>query len=99
VQAPETDVSVSAVHERISENIVSIRSAIEQLAGPIGEELGASDDFAQATMLNKFCEMLERSCRGEMQTQICFFTRNLTPQAKRTLRLIAEFCEEPRDNR
>ena len=74
---------------------MSILTASEQMARPIGEELGASNDVAQAALLNGFCEMLNRTC-GPVgrDTQIAFFTSKLSPTTRRVLVTIAAFCED-----
>lgn len=65
------------------------------MARPIGEELGASNDVAQAALLNGFCEMLDRTCiRNGVDMQIAFFTSKLSPTTRRVLVEIAAFCED-----
>ena len=75
---------------------MSILSASEQMARPIGEEIGASNDVAQAALLNGFCEMLNRTCEASRRDmQIAFFTSKLSPITRSVLVTIAAFCEEP----
>jgi len=73
---------------------MNVKTAVEQLAGPIGKEIGASDDHTQAALLNGFCEMLEQTCRmTDINTQLCFISDKLTHRARLVIIQLAEFCE------
>ena len=71
----------------------NIRTAVEQLAGPIGKDIGTSDDHTQAAFLNNFCEMLDVSCGRGLDTQLCWVADKLTERSKRVILRLAAFCE------
>ena len=73
---------------------MSIKTAAEQLAGPIGKEIGASDDHTQAALLNGFCEMLHMSTtRNAVQMQICWIADKLSPTTIEVLRDLVGFAD------
>jgi len=71
---------------------MSIRTASEQMAGPIGKELASSDDHAQAAFFNGFFEMVRDVSGGDVATQYCYIADKLTPKARAGIKHLAEFC-------
>jgi hypothetical protein len=66
------------------------------MAHAIGEEIGHSDDEAQAELLNGFLETLHRSMPlrpDQVDTQICFVVGKLSPLSKKVLLRFADFIE------
>lgn len=76
---------------------MGIRSAVEQYAKAVGEEIANSDDVIQSDLLNGFFEMFAHSTtqRVYQDTQIAAVTHRLSPRSKKVLSRFAEFCEDP----
>lgn len=72
---------------------MSVQTAVEQLAFPIGREIGASTDKVQADLLNGFAEMLESSCGNQsaIDRQLCFIHDKLNRNARRVIKQLSEF--------
>jgi hypothetical protein len=74
---------------------LSVRTAVEQLAEPIGKEIGMADDHTQAALLNGFAGMMKAACGREIETQLCWISDKLSPAAKDVIVRLARFCELP----
>lgn len=72
-----------------------IKSTIENMAEPIGFEIGTSDDITQAKLLNGFCKGLDNSIidRHNKKMQLCYIEDKLTPQAREVLKHLVQFIE------
>ena len=70
-----------------------VKSTIENMAKPIGFEIGASDDNIQSELLNGFCKGLNNSIpdRGNLSTQIFHIVDKLDDNAIKILSEIHEF--------
>lgn len=75
---------------------MNIRSATQQLAGPIGRDIGGADDITQAELLNGFFEFFFHSMQqgNDRLMQTAYVTQKLSPRAKQTILEFAEFCNE-----
>ena len=76
---------------------MEIRSAVEQYARAVGEEIANSDDVIQSDLLNGFFEMFIHSVPSSIyrDSQIAGITHRLSPRSKKVLIRFAEFCEDP----
>ena len=73
---------------------MSVRTASEQMAGPIGEELAHADDLAQAELFNAFAQeawMAWGSSDLGRDHQMCAIVRNLEPKARWLVKGLAGF--------
>jgi hypothetical protein len=75
---------------------MNIRSAVAQIANPIGEDIAGHDHLTQASLLNGFFEMFQHLMpdANQREMQIAYVTREMSPKAKKMLIRFAEFCQE-----
>ena len=74
---------------------MTVFSAMERLAEPIGADFAMSDSKTQAALFNGFARMWERtdiSPNVDMNMQACYIAEDLTPAAKRVLTMLARFA-------
>ena len=74
---------------------MSVKTASERMAGPIGEDLAQSDDQTQAEFFNAFARSLKTCCRGGYgggwDNQLCNIEKHLNANARQMLKDFAEF--------
>jgi len=72
---------------------MGVKSSIENLAHPIGFEIGASDDICQSNLLNGFCHGLAESIveKHNLDLQVCYIVNKLDKKTSDVLLKIAEF--------
>lgn len=72
-----------------------LKTSIENLAGEIGFDIGASDDVVQAKLLNGFCKGLNNSILQErdLDLQICYIVDKLDANSLKILTKIQQFIE------
>lgn len=72
-----------------------IISSVEKMAEDIGFDIANSDNITQAKLFNGFSKGWRLLMdNNEIDMQICYMVKELTPEAKNTLIKIAEFCKE-----
>jgi hypothetical protein len=73
---------------------MSVTTAIDKMAEPIGFDIAHSTDLTQAALLNGLARgfrlAMSDTDRGK---QMCYLTALLTPQARVFLIEVAAFCE------
>lgn len=75
---------------------MNVRSASQQMAGPIGEELAHADDLVQAELIDAFAReawMAWGSSDLGRDYQMCAIARHLGPKARWLVKGLAEFIE------
>lgn len=76
---------------------MTVFSAMERLAEPIGADFAMSDSKTQAALFNGFASMWERANHGpntDMNMQACYIAADLTPAAKRVITKLAMFAAD-----
>ena len=68
-----------------------IKTAIENLAEPIGFDIANSDDRVQSDLLNGLGRGFATHNDLDLSRQLSYVQQNLTPQAKRFLKELNEF--------
>lgn len=70
-----------------------IKTSIEELADPIGFDIGNSDNVVQANLLNGFCRGLHNSMlnKSDRETQYSYIVDKLDTKAMSVLSEIVEF--------
>lgn len=69
-----------------------IKTSIEQLAGPIGYDIGHSDDVTQAELLNNFFKALSTiNCRHDLDVQVCYIVDKLNPTSREMIKLFYSY--------
>jgi hypothetical protein len=76
-----------------------IKSTAQQMAEPIGFEIGMNDDQAQADLLNGLCKGLSNSMDStKLGTQLCYITDKLNNNSMRVLSELYEFIKLKSEN-
>ncbi len=72
-----------------------IKTSIEELADPIGFDIGNSDNVVQANLLNGFCRGLQSSVpdKYRRETQLSYIVEKLDDKAMSVLSEIVEFIK------
>ena len=72
-----------------------IKTSIEELADPIGFDIGNSDNVVQANLLNGFCRGLQNSvpAKYRRETQLSYIVEKLDDKAMSVLSEIVEFIK------
>jgi len=71
-----------------------IKSTIENMANPIGFEIGTSDDVTQAQLLNGFCKGLSNSMqKHELDMQLVHIVNKLDTKSCEVILNLAEFVK------
>jgi hypothetical protein len=72
-----------------------IKSTIENMANPIGFEIGTSDDRTQAELLNGFCKGLKNSMpdKSNLNMQLCYIADKLDSNTENLLLEIVEYVK------
>lgn len=73
---------------------MSVITAVEQMAEPIGFDIAQSNNEVQAAFFNGFGRGMYYPNLDHMDMQICYLVNGLTREAKATIRKLAEFCGE-----
>lgn len=76
-----------------------IKSTIENMADPIGFEIGTSDDNTQGSLLNGFCRGLRNSMpdKHNLETQLCYIADKLDKRSEDVLLGLVEFIKVKRE--
>lgn len=74
---------------------MSVTTAIDKMAGPIGFDIAHSDDTTQAALINGLARGFNHSMPNgmEREKQISYLTALLTPEAQQFLADLAAMCE------
>jgi len=73
---------------------MSVTTAIEQMAGPIGFDIAQGTDQTQAALINGLARGFNHTMKGHARDmQICYLTALLTPEAKQFLADLSAMCE------
>lgn len=71
-----------------------IKSTVEQMADPIGFEIGMSDDVIQASLINGFSRAFKNSMQEhQMNNQICAVVQRLDETSMKVILEMAEFIK------
>lgn len=72
-----------------------IKTSIEELADPIGFDIGNSDNVVQASLLNGFCRGLYNSIpdKNKRELQLSYIVDKLDNKAMNALSEIVEFIK------
>lgn len=71
-----------------------IKTSIENMAEPIGFDIGNSDDITQSNLINGLCNGLANSMSEKnLEMQICYIVDKLNPNSFKVLRKLNEFIE------
>jgi len=68
-----------------------IKSSVEQLAEPIGFDIGHSSDDVQANFINGFSRALAMCQPHQLDMQICYIVDKLSPESKKVILKLTEF--------
>ena len=71
-----------------------IKSTVEQMADPIGFEIGMSDDVIQASLINGLSRAFKNSMQEhQMNNQICAVVQRLDETSMKVILEMAEFIK------
>ncbi len=72
-----------------------IKSSIEKLAGPIGFDIGASDDVTQAELINGLCRGLNNTLleKRNLALQLAYIADRLDEKSEGVLIELVEFIK------
>ena len=76
-----------------------IKSTVENMANPIGFEIGSSDDNTQSSLINGFCRGLRNSIpdKSEYNTQLHYIADKLDKKSENVLIDLVEFIKAKND--
>ena len=71
------------------------KSTIENMAEPIGFEIGTSDDNIQGKLLNGFCKGLHNSIpqKSNLEMQLCYIADKLDNRSDEIILALADFIK------
>jgi hypothetical protein len=72
---------------------VSVLTAVEQMAEPVGFDIAHSTDEVQAALLNGLARGLAQLGRRDRDVQLSYITGRLTPAARKLVTDLAAFVE------
>lgn len=72
---------------------MSVKTAIENLAEPIGFDISQSDDKVQADLFNGLGRGFKTYNETNLHTQICCFSQKLTPEAREFVKILNDYCQ------
>lgn len=72
---------------------MSVLTAAEQMAEPIGFDIARSNDQVQAALLNGLARGMRPMQRIDREMQLAYMTKHLTPDAKALLRDLVGMIE------
>lgn len=70
-----------------------IKTAIENLAEPIGFDIAHSDDIVQANLFNGLGRGFATYDERSLNMQLCYIEQRLNPQSRRLLKDLVEFIK------
>ena len=70
-----------------------IKTAIENLAEPIGFDIAHSDDIVQSNLLNGLGRGFATYNESNFDMQMCYIEQKLTPQTRKFLKGLVEFIK------
>jgi hypothetical protein len=70
-----------------------IKTAIENLAEPIGFDIAHSDDIVQSNLLNGLGRGFATYNESNLDMQLCYIEQKLTPQTRKFLKGLVEFIK------